>query len=105
VVDATYEGVLSAAGFTADADLAAQLSEHAEAAGMRANGPYEVHGAWSKGAVRVHLEQTTAPDSSGGLKIIVQHPAVLVVAGPTLRVAVNPDDTEALATVLAQIAG
>jgi hypothetical protein len=102
---AGYEDVLTDAGFTEDTDLAGQLSDHADSAGMRANGPYDVHGAWSKGDVRVHLEQTTAPDSSGGLNVIVQHPAVLVVTAPELRVAVNPDDVAALASVLAQVAG
>jgi hypothetical protein len=97
----TYESVLDDAGFAADPALATQLSDQADASGMRANGPYELHGAWSKGDVRVHLEQTTAPDSSSGLNVIVQHPPVLVIVGPDLRVAVNPADTDALAALLA----
>jgi hypothetical protein len=103
-VATSYETVLDEAGFTADSDLASQLSDHADAAGMRSNGAYELHGAWSKGDVRVHLEQTTAPDASGGMKIIVEHPPVLIVVAPNLRVAVNPDDTDALTSLLTEIA-
>jgi hypothetical protein len=107
---ASYEDVLTGAGFTEDADMASKLQEwanHPETGegSMSDNGAYEIQKAWTKGDATVVLEQNTAPDDLGdGMTAVVTHPPVLVVDSPKFRVSVRPSDTDALKDVLGHLA-
>jgi hypothetical protein len=65
--------------------------------GLRATGPYVVHGAWRNGDVTVLVEQNT--DQAG------VHDPVAVIAGNGYRSAVDPTDHDLLAAEVAAAAG
>jgi hypothetical protein len=98
---ANHEQILTDLGFTADDDHKASMEKVAEDNGMSANGPYVVHGAWSKGDVKIHMEQNTAPDQDGELTAQITHPPVMVVEKAGKRVfAISPRDAESLKDIL-----
>lgn len=107
---ADHESILKELGFTADADLAAQLQDDANDpstgdGSLSHNGDYKVLNAWTKGELRVHLERNTAPEDAGDdMTAVVTHPPLLVVErGDQRLVVVSPRDTDALRAVLTEI--
>jgi hypothetical protein len=98
---ADHEKVLTDLGFTEDSEHKAAIEQIAEDNNLSANGPYQVHGAWSKGDIKIHLEQNTAPDKDGELSAQVTHPPLLVVEKAGNRLfALSPRDAEALREVV-----
>lgn len=86
---------LSTAGFQRDQALESAHATAAQAKGLSANGEYLVQGAFRKGLVTLVFEQNTAADqSSDGLSIIVNYPAVCVVEGPSGKVACAASDLD-----------
>lgn len=79
------------------------MAAAAQGTGLRANGPYELLGAWRNGQATITVERNTAPDPWTGR--LTTYPAVAVVDGPNGRVAVNPDDAGLLAAEAARAAG
>jgi hypothetical protein len=96
---------LEKAGFKHDDELKSAHEEQADKNSMHETGPYVVHGVWRKGLVSVLFEQNTAAEEmGGGMKAVIQHPAVCVVSGPKGRAACNPDDTELLLLLVEELA-
>lgn len=98
---ADHEKTLADLGFTEDSDHKEAIEKVATDNGLSDNGPYVVHGAWSKGDIKIHLEQNTAPDTDGELSALVSHPPLLVVEKGDKRLfALSPRDVESLKDIL-----
>ena len=105
----TIQDTMSSLGFKADTKLATRLLDDAAnpevgGADMSEHGPYKVHNAWTKGDVKVWLEQNTAPDThepdEDEAVAVVTHPRVLIVESPKGRVAVKPSEAATIADVV-----
>lgn len=68
------------------------------------NGDHKVLGAYTNGEVWAVMEQNVSPDTSGGVEVIMKHPAVLVLEGPKGRAAIPnadlPENADLIATVV-----
>lgn len=98
---ANHEKVLADLGFKPDDDHKSAVEQIAEDNGVSESGPYVVHAAWSKGDIKIHLEQNTAPEVDGEMSAQVTHPPLLVVEKGDQRLfALSPRDAEALREVV-----
>lgn len=68
------------------------------------NGDHKILGAYKNGDVYAVLEQNVSPDSSGGVEVIMKHPAILILEGPKGRVAIPNADLEENADLIAIVA-
>lgn len=74
---------------------------HGLVGALSENGPYTVLGSWSKGDVKVHLEQNTAPSEPGSDTMTVYPPVLVIENGTGGRVNLQVHDLESIAAGLA----
>lgn len=89
--------LLTESGFSTSPEVREWVKREADVLGMNDGGPYVAHEVYVKGDWSVTLEQTSAP--SGDL--VITYPKVLVIDSPNGRVAVNPNDLDLVAELIA----
>lgn len=95
--------VLVGLGFKAD-DIAKwqQLSDDL---GLSEGYPHKVLAAYTKDGVTALIEQNVSEDNSGGVAVIMKHPAVLILESSHGRVCVPNHDEPDNASLIEAVAG